>query len=65
MTEKEEWTYQKLSSDIGGQTDIWIGASTFSLVEIFAFLIQMLTSLFQRNSEGPTRTKSTQILSSF
>ena len=42
IQEKEEWTYQKLISDVGGQMGIWIGASLFSIVEIFVFVLNII-----------------------
>ena len=65
VTENAEWTYQKLLSDIGGQTGIWIGASAFSLIEIVAFLLQLIKSCFIKNSDRLTTASKTQVSTNF
>eukprot|EP00112_Aurelia_sp_Birch-Aquarium-sp1_P005299 Seg16.3 transcript_id=Seg16.3/GoldUCD/mRNA.D3Y31 product="Acid-sensing ion channel 2" protein_id=Seg16.3/GoldUCD/D3Y31 len=39
VSEKREWTGQKLISDIGGQMGLWIGASIFSIIELLICLV--------------------------
>ena len=46
-TEEKKYTYDTIISDIGGQMGIWIGASMFSVMELFYLLAQFVNHLFK------------------
>ena len=47
ITEAPEWTFTSLLSDIGGTMGIWLGASIFSLTELFILTGYLPYSLFR------------------
>ena len=52
-TEIEEipsFTFDQLISDVGGQMGIWIGASVFSILELFYLAMQALHYAYAKRS---------------
>lgn len=46
-TEEKKYTYDMIISDIGGQMGIWIGASMFSIMELFYLFAQFVNHIFK------------------
>ena len=50
ITEAPEWTWTSLLSDIGGAMGVWLGASIFSIIELFILTGHLPYSIFNRNA---------------
>ena len=46
VTEEKQYTPEGIISDIGGQMGIWLGASMFSVFELFFLLFQFVRGIF-------------------
>ena len=54
INEAPEWNFTSLLSDIGGTMGIWLGASVFSLTELFILIGYLLYSLFSSTGKKDT-----------
>ena len=54
ITEAPEWTLTSLLSDVGGTMGIWLGASIFSLTELFILIGYLPYSLFSASRKKHT-----------
>ena len=51
VTEEKQYTAEGIISDIGGQMGIWLGASMFSIFELFFLLFQFFRSVFRSDGK--------------
>ena len=61
ITEIPEWTFTKLLSDIGGLTGIWLGASVFSIMELFILLGYTPFYLFRNKADNFKKAENIEI----
>ena len=52
ITERAEWSMQKIISDIGGQMGVWVGASILTVIELAILIWNVLAFVCQREANN-------------